>query len=141
MNRLYVGGVIAITLLGLYAYALIIALNAARVCSGTCQLSEGVAFLLQTLGALVSAVVVSELAVTRPFEAPGSRIAAGLSAKEGNAVKILAFAYILIWLLSGVYLIVMGWLQHPTVPQIVSAAKEWLGYAIAAGYAYFGISA
>lgn len=55
-------------------------------------------------------------------------------------MKALAAVYILAWLFSGLALVILGWVQHPTVPQVVSAAKEWLDFAIAAAYAYFGIS-
>jgi len=141
MNRLFFGGTLAIALLGLYIYSIIYALDFAGHCLPSCDLGDnGVAFLLQTIGALVSAVVVSELAVTSPTEVPGTRIADAIPAKA-NIVKWLASTYIIIWLLSGIVLVVLGWIQHPnTVPQLASAAREWLGYAIAAAYAYFGVT-
>jgi hypothetical protein len=141
MSRLTFGGLLAYALLGLFVYVLLLALNAARHCSSTCSLGEGNALLLETLGALVSAVVVSELSVTKPKDAPGTRLAvAGYSAGQRTAVKTLVAIYILVWLISGMALIIVGWVQHPTVTQVMSAAKEWLGFAIAATYAYFGIS-
>jgi hypothetical protein len=141
MSRLTVGGLLAVSLLGLYLYALIVALGLARSCPGSCpQLPDSISLLLQTLGALVAAVVVSELAVTKPKDSPGTRIAAELPAGQQSTAKVLVSLYILAWLASGLALIVMGWIQNPTVPQVVSAAKEWLGFAIAATYAYFGVS-
>jgi hypothetical protein len=140
MTRLNFGGVLAFALLGLFLFALVESLLLASSCStSSCPLDDYTALLLQTLGALVSAVVVSELAVTNPGEAPGTRIAADLSAAQGTAVKTLASVYIVAWLISGLFLVVVG-SQHPTVPQVLSAGKEWLGFAIAAAYAYFGVS-
>jgi len=118
------------------------ALIVAESCSSTCSLSDAVAAFLETIGALVSAVVISELSVTKPKDSPGTRLAdaGGNTPGQKTAVKALASVYILVWLISGLALVVLGWAQHPTVPQIVSAAKEWLGFAIAAAYAYFGIN-
>lgn len=139
MRRLTFGGLLAFALLGLFIYAVVLALIVAYDCTSTCSLSDGVAFLLETIGALVSAVVVSELSVTKPKEAPGTRLAEGYSEGQRTAVKALASIYIVVWLISGLALVIF-WVQHPTVPQVASAAKEWLGFAIAAAYAYFGIN-
>jgi len=142
MSRLTIGGVLAVVLLGLFAYAVVVALQVASNCASqnTCVLSDSIAFLLQTIGAFVSAVVISELAVTPPKDAPGTLRAAGYSDKAKLAVKILTTLYILVWLISGLFIVVLGWVRNTTVPQLVSAAKEWIGFAIGAAYAYFGIS-
>lgn len=141
MRRLTFGGLLAFALLGLFVYSVVLALTVAYNCSSTCSLSEGVAALLETIGALVSAVVVSELSVTKPTEAPGTRLAVeGYSPGQKTVVQVLASAYIVVWLITGLGLVILGWVQKPTVPQVASAAKEWLGFAIAAAYAYFGIN-
>jgi hypothetical protein len=141
MRRLTFGGLLAFALLGLFVYAVVLALRVAYGCTSTCSLSDGVAALLETIGALVSAVVVSELSVTKPTDAPGTRLAVeGYSEGQRTTVKVLVSSYIVVWLISGLALVILGWVQHPTVPQVASAAKEWLGFAIAAAYAYFGIS-
>lgn len=76
MTRLNIGGVLAFTLLGLYLYAVATSLMQAVACLKTsCPLDDGTALLLQTIGALVAAVVVSELSVTKPGDAPGAAIA------------------------------------------------------------------
>jgi hypothetical protein len=141
MSRLTIGGVLAVALLGLFVYAVVVALQLASNCaSPPCVLSDSITFLLQTIGALVSAVVVSELAVTRPTETPGTLRATSYSDNEKKAVKILTSLYILVWLISGLFIVVLGWVRNTTVPQLVSVAKEWIGFAIGAAYAYFGIS-
>ena len=142
MTRLIIGGLLVLALLGLYVFAVCAALIIAHDCSTTCLLDDSaIAILLQTLGGLVSAVVVSELAVTKPTEAPGTRLARGFRVHQRKAVKILVNLYILVWLASGVVLIILGWVKHPTVPELTGVAKEWLGFAVAAAYAYFGLSA
>jgi len=141
MRRLTFGGILAFALLGLFVYAVVLALTVAYNCTSTCSLSEGVAALLETIGALVSAVVVSELSVTKPKDAPGTRLAVeGYSEGQRAAVIVLASAYILVWLITGLGLVIFGWVLGPAVPQVASAANGWLGFAIAAAYAYFGIS-
>lgn len=143
VNRLVIGGLLAIALLGLFVYGVVVALNTARAQAPVPPLSDGTMLILETIGALVSAVVISELAVTKPKEAPGTRLADALteySAGQKRAVQVLASIYILVWLISGLALLVIGLVQHPTVAQVNSAAKEWLGVAVAAAYAYFGIS-
>ena len=143
MNRLLIGGLLTLVLIFLYLYSLVTALLFASGCTqDTCPLDANVAFLLQTLGGLVSAVVVSELSVTSPGEAPGARISdVAVSNVQQRASTFVASAYILVWIVSGVALIILGWIQHSHVPEVVSAGKEWLGFAMAAGYAYFGVSA
>jgi hypothetical protein len=142
MTRLIVGGLLVFVLLGLYVFALITALGIARACPvAQCPLDDSArAFLLHTIGALVSAVVLSELAITKPKEAPGTHLAGAFSTGQRTAVKLFVAIYIVAWLAGGLFLVILGWVQHPTVPEINSAAKEWLGFAVAAGYAYFGLS-
>lgn len=142
LSRVAFGGLLAFVLLGLFVYAVVLTLIVAHDCQeSTCSLSDGLAFLLETLGALVSAVVVSELAVTKPTEVPGTRLATAYHEdREKKIVKAFASFYIVVWLISGVALVILGWVQNSKVPQLATVAKEWLGVAIAAAYAYFGIS-
>lgn len=148
MSRLVAGGLLVISLLGLYLWAVIYAMLYAGTCQATgtppqCTppITDFFVYFLQTVGALVSAVVVSELAVTSPGDTPGMRIAAAGSGVPAGTVKTLASLYVLAWFVSGLALVVWVWGLHDTVPAATAAAKEWLGYAIAAGYAYFGVSA
>jgi len=146
MNRLLVGGLLTLILLALYLYALVIALGDAARCvpispDKTCTLQPNVALVLETVGALIAAVVISQLSVTRPGEPLGARLV-GTEIPTGQlqVSNVVAAAYVITWIAAGVALIVVGWFQHPDVPEVVSAGKEWLGFAIAAGYAYFGVS-
>jgi len=141
MKRVTFGGLLAFALLGLFVYAVVLALIVAHNCRRTCSLTEGNAALLEAIGALVSAVVISELSVTNPNEAPGTRLAARWNTdKQKTVVIALASTYIVVWLVTGLGLVILGWVLKPTVPQLASAARAWLGVAVAAAYAYFGVS-
>lgn len=141
MKRITFGGLLAFALLGLFVYAVVLALIVANNCTRTCSLNEGTSALLEAIGALVSAVVISELSVTKPNDAPGTRLAAAwTSPKQQTVVIALASTYIVVWLVTGLALVILGWVLKPTVPQLASAARAWLGVAVAAAYAYFGIS-
>lgn len=142
MKRITFGGLLAFALLGLFVYAVVRALIIANNCTSTpCPLNEGTAALLEAIGALVSAVVISELSVTKPNEAPGTRLAGEWTTKkQKNVVIALASTYIVVWLVTGLALVILGWVLKPTVPQLASAARAWLGVAVAAAYAYFGIT-
>lgn len=141
MKRITFGGLLAFALLGLFVYAVVLALIVANNRTRTCSLNEGTAALLEAIGALVSAVVISELSVTKPNEAPGTRLAAAWTTEKQKTVVIaLASSYIVVWLLTGLALVILGWVLKPTVPQLASAARAWLGVAVAAAYAYFGIT-
>jgi hypothetical protein len=147
MTRPVFGALIALMLLGLYAYAVIDAIAAAEClarpgCTGyTPDLTHGIVVVLNLVGSLVSALVISELAVTPP----GKAIAAAAFAPPPPqplppVVRIVATAYVVAWLLCGGAAFVVGFMQHPDlVPALTSAGEAWLGLAVAAGYAYFGL--
>lgn len=143
MSRLIFGGLLAFVLLGLFVYGVVVALS--YHCTAPCSLPDAFTAFLETIGSLVSAVVVSELSVTKPTDPPGTRLAAagaaaGYSAGQQATVKVLASIYILVWLISGLALVVFGWARNSEVAPVIAAAKQWLGFAIAAAYAYFGIN-
>lgn len=52
----------------------------------------------------------------------------------------IAIFYMVVWLVCGVCSLVVGNLLHPdAVPVLTTAAKEWLGLAVAAAYSYIGV--
>lgn len=150
MTKLVFGGAIAIILLGLYAYSVIyglFAVNCLTDAAGKCteykpELTFGITTVLDVVGGLVSALVISELAVTKPTEAPATRfLATDATEINKNVVVYLSIAYISAWLILGLISFVVGFMQHPdVVPALTSSAKTWFGLAVAAGYSYFGIS-
>ena len=82
MTRAIFGGLIAVFLLALYAYAVIIAITTAWCISMGCphgynkELNEGIISVLDLVGGLAAALVVAELAVTQPGQRPAARILA-----------------------------------------------------------------
>ncbi|GIK38888.1 MAG: hypothetical protein BroJett011_27210 [Chloroflexota bacterium] len=139
------GGVIAIILLGLYTFTMIYMINIARcVSGGTCQAGDipsGVIFVHTTVAGLVSALVVAELATTKPGEAPGAKtLTSDLSESSKRITAYIAGGYVLVWIISGLAALVAGSMLYPdAVTTLTDAGTTWLGIAVAAAYSYFGI--
>lgn len=148
-TRLFFGGLIAVILLGLYAYATVDAIQAA-LCIGSggpCpgypnnRLSEGVETVLNLVGGLVSALVIAQLAITPPGDAPGAGLVADSATNRSkNIVAVIAVTYVVVWVACGLAALIVGYMKYPNaVPQLTAAAKSWLGLAVAAGYSYLGL--
>ena len=143
--KLVFGGIIAYVLLGFYVYCIVYAVLAANcLSSGGCQayskdLNQDMQNILTVVGGLVSATVVGELALTKPGNAPGARL---LSAKgTGKWASVLTIFFMMVWLVCGIYSLVVGSLLHPeVVPALTTAGKSWLGLAVAAAYSYLGVN-
>ena len=136
------GGAIALILLGLYAYTIAQAISAAMHPVAGHPLGQGYAYTISTVGGLVSALVISQLAITKPGEAPGTRMLGdGTSASTTRVVAIVAILYVVVWLALGLLAFIVGTLNHPNVVQpLTDFGQSWLGLAVAAGYAYFGMT-
>jgi len=96
---------------------------------------------LNTIGGLVSAIVIAELAITKPSEVPAARLFAppGTPA-SGFGPKTAALAYLSVWVLTGLAAYVWASLLHPAVLKPLTAyGNAWFGVAVASGYAYFGV--
>jgi hypothetical protein len=148
MTKLVFGGLIAIILLGLYAFATVYAILATLcIGSGPCgdyskDLNEGVVTVLNLVGGLVSALVIAQLAVTDPKGIPGTGLMAFDEATDStkNLVKVISTAYVAVWVACGLASLIVGYLKYPNVvPQLTAAAKSWLGLAVAAAYSYLGL--
>lgn len=134
--RLIVGAAIAIVLLGLYAYALVEAICLAYEGGNPKQLPDGTSFLLHMLGGLVSAVVAARLAVTERGKVPESE----RTGSDDRLATIVSLLYLGAWLALGVAAVSVGIVeQWNKVTALTDFAKAWIGLAIAAAYAYFGI--
>jgi hypothetical protein len=142
--RLFFGGLIAAILLGLYVYAVYVAVTLAYNPAGG-DLSFGYVLVLQTVGGLISALVIAELAVTQPGEPPVVHTAAlldreTLTAGVTQAITYIAWAYVLVWVVVGLVAFVVGTLNHPgQVQPLTDLGQAWLGLAVAAAYSYFGV--
>lgn len=146
--RLLFGGVIAVILLGLYVYAVQFGI-AVVTCVGTegcttlttAAFTDGFATAMNTVGGLVSALVIGELAITKPGEAPVARaLEARPSAKAAGLLKLVTGIYLMVWVLVGLAAYVVGSMWYPgTLQPLTDLGQSWLGLGVAAAYAYFGI--
>ena len=143
-----VGGLIAVILLGLYVYAVwlaILVVNCVSTpgCSSNplSSFTDGMIQALTLVGGLVSALVIAELAITKPGEAPMARtLDATASTAAHKTVKYITGLYLLVWVGAGLAAYLVGQIEHPKVLQpLTDLGQSWLGLAVAAAYAYFGI--
>ncbi len=148
MTRAIFGGSIAVLLLALYAYAIYAATTTAWCIANGCphgynqELNDGIISVLDLVGGLLAALVVAELAVTKPGDPPGaSMLTASLKMPTPPTIlKVVVAVYIIVWLLCGIAEVLIGYIWYPNVvPALTAAAKSWFGIAIAAGYSYLGV--
>ncbi len=138
--RFVFGGIIAVVLLGLYAFTNLILINNV-VNPGREVVNDGIVFVHTTVGGLISALVIAELAITKPGDPPGSRaLDTQASERFKSNVARLTAAYLMVWLILGMSALIVGVMLYPGVSDTLSdTGTTWLGLAIAAGYSYFGI--
>lgn len=139
------GGLIASVLLFFY---IVLVLKAAKIaeCIGTnCgtvsagSFNDVMAQAMSVLGGLVSALIISELAVTEPGQTPGSRMLQSTSPKARRILRYTTGAYILAWLATGAWAFWTGLNYPDALPSLTSVGQAWLGLSVASAYAYFGI--
>lgn len=137
----YFGALIAYILLCLYGCT--VSYMIVSVCAAApgapVEFNSGVKYVVTTVGGLVSALVVAQLALTTPGSAP---TLARADAKDNERLfRRLAIAYMLVWLCVGLAALVVGTMFFPTANSTLSElGTTWLGLAVAAGYAYFGLN-
>ncbi len=140
------GGAIAYTLLLLYAATVSYMIYAVRDCGGDAactakEFNDGIIHVVTIVGGLVSALVISKLTITTPGENPAIfRLAADASGAQNKFVTFLAILYICVWLIMGLAALVIGVMIYPGINDTLSdIGTTWLGLAVSAGYAYFGL--
>ncbi len=142
--KVIAGGVIAIVLLGIYAWLICvacgIALCSGHACEAATAFNDMQAQALSVTTGLVSALVVAELAVTKTGEAPAAHmLAADASGRAKLLLRWVAAIYLLVWLVAGLAAFIIG-MQHPAaLPALTSVGQSWFGIAVAAAYAYLGL--
>jgi hypothetical protein len=95
---------------------------------------------MSLVGGLVSALVIAELAVTKPGEAPVARAIGGASAAPTLTLTIVTAIYLVVWSFAGLAAYVVGPMWYPGKLQpLTDLGQSWLGLAVAAAYSYFGI--
>lgn len=144
------GGILAVALLLLYAvsaWSMILAILA--VCPGTAECSlelakqynDGFRYVLTTVGGLVSALVIARLSITEPGAIPNFSALHVLTVRARTASNVVVSLYLLVWGATGLASLVVGVMLHPNViPTVSDLGTVWLGLAVAAGYAYFGLT-
>ena len=108
-------------------------------------LREGISLVMTLVGGLISALVISVLAVTPPNEGPPSTLLRNFNANHddvpGRWLTGLTYLYLSVWVLTGVAAVLFGVVfDYPRpVPELTAMAKAWLGLAITSVYAFFGL--
>ena len=143
------GFTIAVVLLGIYVFLVFRGIAVGQCLEETScttyaagDFTDRMASSLALIAGLVSALVISELAVTPTGEMPGVRMmAAGAGTRSKSLLKIATAVYLVAWLVAGLAAYVFGYLQmNPeTLPALSDLGQSWLGIAVGAAYAYFGI--
>lgn len=141
------GGAIAVVLLGLWVYLIVTGIQTVTCANAIgCTTHPVIAFndvmaqALAIIGGLVSALVIAELAVTRSGETPAAHmLVANAGQRATTVLKVISGLYVLAWLVAGLAALLVG-MQHPHILQpLTSVGQSWLGLAVAAAYAYFGL--
>lgn len=146
MPQLLFGGLLATILLGFFIWSIVDGVSIASSCksSSNCtnEFSANMSFLLNSLGGLIAATVVGVLGATQPGEYPSKNLfEKNLTGIVKSVAAYMPSFYILVWIVCGVVMVIFGFILYPeAVAPLNAQAKVWLGTAIAAVYAYFGIT-
>jgi len=142
------GAAIALVLLVLYAgtffYIISVVncdLDAACKANNTRTVTNGMVFVVTTVGGLVSALVVAQLAVTQPGENPMNMyLSIDASERMKKSANIIGVVYLMVWVVTGLAALIFGVMLYPEANTTLSdVGTTWLGLAVAASYSYFGI--
>jgi hypothetical protein len=142
--KLWFGAIIVIILLVLYVYTLAWAIDLAVTGPKPVEeLPDGVSRTMATVGGLVSALVIAQLAVAdpkSPFKWPANPSTGFWGKISDWIVPVTKVVYVVVWIVLGFAAFVVGELWHPDkVVPLTTVAQAWLGLAVAAGYAFFGL--
>lgn len=145
--RALFGGTIAIVLLGMYVHLVYVGYRIVTCVAAGCTERTAVQFnnvmeqALSVIGGLVAALVVAELAITEPGDAPAARVlATDASPTAKSLLKWVTATYVLVWLFTGLAAFIKGMYHPDALPAFTSVGQSWLGLAVAAAYAYFGLN-
>jgi hypothetical protein len=145
--RSIIGGVLAYILLALYSgIAGYIAYQVVKIANSPGEeqdvsTTQGMIYILTTVGGLVSALVVSKLTITKPGDNP----AAFDEVRKWNrgqrfTVQFVVWFYLVVWMVIGLAALVIGVILYPDISETLSdLGTTWLGIAVAAGYTYLGL--
>jgi uncharacterized membrane protein len=136
------GATLAFALLALYSWStlslILDIINAAK--DTKVERGAGYIYVLTTVGGLVSALVIAQLSVTKPGSAPGIGGTKPESTVGIYATNTVVAIYLFVWIFTGLTALVVGVMLRPDVNKTISdLGTTWLGLAVSAAYAYFGI--
>ena len=117
--------------------------------------TPGLTYVVTTIGGLVSALVIAQLALTETGYDPVESFTRGLEGSRGfeamddtkkkrtkSRSRTLAWIYLAGWLILGLSALVVGVLFYPETNKSLSdIGTTWLGLAVSAAYSYFGLHA
>jgi hypothetical protein len=132
--KLLFGGLISVVLLAVYVHLVRLAVKVIYCVAPACTqypstyFNDGMAQALSVIGGLVSALVIAELAIAKPGEAPARRaLTKDASTLAVRTVSIVSTFYVLVWIGAGLTAFLVG-LYHPKeVPPLTT-----LGHPLAA---------
>ena len=129
-------GVLAVILLGLYVYAVIMAILVTNC------LGQGAECTTYSKDSFTSGLVIAELANTESGEIPSGSVVNPTPSDKGamDNLKIVTIVYLIVWVILGLLAFIIGFLLHPGILQpLTDLGQAWLGLAVAAVYAYLQI--
>lgn len=107
----------------------------------TKDLNEGVITIMNLVGGLVSALVVAELALTEKTTLPTGKTVSGNAEVRSPVRTVITVIYLAVWIILGITALILGYIKYPNiVPALTEYSKSWFGIALAAIYAYLGLS-
>jgi|WetSurMetagenome_2_1015567.scaffolds.fasta_scaffold00356_31 hypothetical protein len=142
--REIVMGVIACLLLLIYVFALgsvILSVLNWGPESGTYVANSNLGWVVNLLGGVISAVVIGNLALSSPGQAPVEQVRAMSLSYGKNMMKTMVWIYIGVWIFLGLATFYVGVIKCPDVYGTLNEmGKLWLGVLAGALYAWFGIN-
>jgi hypothetical protein len=137
-------GVIAILLLAIYSMTLgkiILSVSSWDPNEGPFVANGNVIWVIELVGGLVAAVVISNLAVSNPGATPLSQVRTIATEYGEKLLQTVVWIYIIIWLIIGTAAFYVGVIKCPDVSEaLTEIGKAWLGVLAGSIYAWFGIT-
>lgn len=153
-SRTWILAFFTVGLLCLYVWSIFDMIHSALACNfrfgvpipPECRVTERLATLTTTLQSLISAIVISVLAIS-PAKGPLNLSHFGITANASQQAIIasyLALAYVAIWFVAGAAALGVGYIvlddtAAAEFKALTDVGGSWLGLAVGAVYAYFGI--
>jgi hypothetical protein len=142
-TKLIFGAIIAYILLGLYVYLVWCAVSVV-MSTDPDAIKLGFTNLMSSslvlIGGLVSALVIAELAITKPGEELIERAhTQNDSPVKKNFIRVVVYSYLAVWIIAGLVTFLISLRRPDALQPLTDMGQTWLGLAVAAAYAYLGI--